>query len=122
MGLFTKKEKKIENDNNLKTYTIPFSNSFRGFHHFLVSVHNNKEAEKNNQFFLNVDLSDSEFVFVCMGEKDNRIAKLLIDGLEMGTIFNPEQINDIENGKIEKIHARPKENEDRLTFFVKYKE
>ena len=118
MSIFKKKKPESE----MKTYKIPYSNHFKGFHHFLVSVYKNEEAEKNNRFFLNIDLSDSAFEFVCIGDEPNRFAKLLIDGLEVGTIYDSKQIKAIESGNIEKIHARPKENDDRLTFFVKYKE
>ena len=58
MSLFKKKT-------NDKIYQIPYSNSFRGFKHFIVNVYKNAEAEKNNLLFINIDLSDSIFVFFC---------------------------------------------------------
>lgn len=115
MSLF--KKKPIE-----KIYQIPFSNHFKGFKHFIVNVYKNPEAEKNNRLFVNIDLSDSVFEFSCFDTEYGRKAKVLIDGKEVGTISDPEQIESVEKGLIEKIHAHKKENEDRLTFFVKYKE
>lgn len=104
-----------------KTYIIPFSNHFKGFQKFLINVHNNEEAEKNNLMFLNIDLSDSEFMFTCFDTEYGRKAVLTIDGKEVGSVLNEEQVAAIENGMIDKIHARPK-NAERLSFFVKYKE
>lgn len=115
MGLF--KKKPIE-----KTYQIPYSSHFRGFKHFIVNVYKNPEAEKNNRFFINIDLSDSIFEFCCFDTQYGRKAKVLIDGKEVGTISDPEQIESIEKGMIKEIHAHKKDNEERLTFFVKYKE
>lgn len=115
MSLFKKKS-------NDKIYQIPYSNSFRGFKHFIVNVYKNAEAEKNNLLFINIDLSDSIFEFFCFDTEYGRKAKVLIDSKEVGTISDSEQLAAIEQGKIEKIHTHKKDNEDRLTFFVKYKE
>ena len=115
MSLFIKKSSEM-------VYRIPYSNSFKGFKHFIVNVYKNPEAEKNNHLFINIDLSDSIFEFVCFDTEYGRKAKVLIDEKEVGTISDSEQLEAIEKGKIEKIHAHKKDNDDRLTFFVKYKE
>ena len=117
MSLFKKKS-----NSNDKIYQIPYSNHFKGFKKFLVNVYKNPEAEKNNLLFINIDLSDSIFEFWCFDSEYGRTAKVLIDGKEVGRIYDAGQLESIEKGKIEKIHAHKKDNDDRLGFYVKYKE
>lgn len=117
--LFKKKEKSSIDE---KRYVIPYSKNYRKFKHFIVSVHGNNLAEKNNSILLNKDLSNSQFEFVCFNYDNGRMAQLLIDGMIVGAVFENEQIQAIENGLIEQIHSEIKQEQGRLTFFVKYKE
>ena len=115
-------KKKAEFTKDEKRYIIPYSKRFKGFKHFIVTVHGYEIAEKNNLAILDKDLSNSQFEFVCFNYENGRMAQLLIDGLNVGAVFEESQINAIENGLIEMIHSEVKQNQERLTYFVKYKE
>lgn len=116
MGLF----KKIQKSDELIRYSIPYSKNFRGFKRFPVSVHGNKEAEKNNKIFCQNDFSNSTFEFVF--DNKNDFVGIYIDGLNAGTIFDEDIVNAIKANKIAAIHAEIKSGEERLTYYIKYKE
>lgn len=127
MGLFKHKETKQSEqkqiDRNEKRYNISYSTHFKGFKTFPVVVHGNEETEKNNKLLLNNDFSNSVFEFVCYDENtqkyNGRVCNVFIDNLKVGSVFDEEQIKQIETGQIVKIHVEKKNNE-RLTYFVKY--
>ena len=50
------------------------------------------------------------------------MSEIYIDDFKIGSIFDNEQLELIENGQIEKIHFENDENKSRLKIFVKYKE
>lgn len=127
MGLFKRKEKQqIEEkqiDRNEKRYIIPYSTHFKGFKIFPVIVYGNNETEKNNELLCNKEILNPTFEFICFNEETNhfkgRMCLIYIDGLKAGAIFDNEQIKQIENGHILKVHVE-KKNDYRLRFFVKY--
>lgn len=134
MGLFSGKPKAAEskeeiNDFHEKRYAIPYSKSFRGFKKYHVTIHGYEEAEKNNRYFCSIPLDDLNVEFVCLDMKDRvkpeRMAKILINGLNVGAIFSngdAKKISEIEEGEIIAIHVEKDENEQRLKFFAKYKD
>lgn len=135
MNIYYKKpQTKKSNDElkNAKVYEIPYSEHFRGFKKFYVKVHGDTEAEKNNEYLYNQDLSSMVSRFICFDGKYGRAAYLYVDKYKIGTIYDEEQIYAIEHKKIEKIHYEPKEEvvigkrttEKRHTVaaIVKYKE
>lgn len=114
-----------------KVYEIPYSKGFRGFKRFRLTVHGDAESERNNEKFYNNDFSGSKFEFVCFNYDGlNRVAVLFIDGVKMGCVYDPDQIKDIESGKITQIHIEPKdevvigknntETRHRISVLVKY--
>lgn len=116
-----------------KVYEIPYSKGFRGFKRFHLTVHGDKESEKNNEKFYNNDFSGSKFEFVCFNYDGlNRVAVLFIDGIKMGCVYDDDQIQAIESGSIERIHIEPKEEvvvgkdntetRHRISVLVKYKD
>lgn len=95
---------------DIKEYQIPYSKNFRGFKKFKLVVYGSDEQMKNNEKYYNKDFSASTFVFKCFNyEPGKRMAHLIIDGLQMGAVFDPDQLFAIENGLIEKIHIEPDE-------------
>lgn len=128
MGLFGKK-KQEEPDLHEKRYAIPYSKHFRGFKKYHVTVYGYEEAMKNNKYFCSIPLDDLNVEFVCLDMTDRvkpkRMAKVFINGLNVGAIFEsgePKKIADIENGEIVAVHVEKDENEQRLKFFVKYRD
>ena len=127
MGLFKRKEKQqIEEkqiDRNEKRYIIPYSRHFKGFKIFHVVVYGNDETETNSKLLCERDISNSTFEFICFNEDtkhfQGRMCAIYIDGLKAGVIFDNEQIKQIENGQILKIHVE-KKGDYRFTYFVKY--
>ena len=116
---------------NEKVYEMPYSKGFRGFKRFAMSVHNDKEAETNNEKLYNNDFSGSRFQFVCFTDQYNsRVAALYINGVKMGNVYDQNQVYAIEHGLIEKIHVEPKEEvvlgnkctetRHRISVLVKY--
>ena len=127
MGIFKRKQNKIEEiKTDEKKYIIPYSKGFKGFKRFPFVVHGDEISEQNNKKILNNDISNSDIEFICFNCKtskfDGRLTQIFIDGLQIGAIFENEQINLIENGQIEKIHFEKDLTRERLILFVKYKE
>ena len=130
MGIFKRKTKEVEEkqefERNEKRYILPYSKNFRGFKRFAFVVFGDETSEQNNKQLLNNDFSNCTFEFVCFNCETKyfkgRMTNIFIDGLKIGAIFENEQISDIENGQIEKIHVEKDINRERLTLFVKYKE
>ncbi len=127
MGLFKKKEKEPQtqtkiSEENKKIYIIPYSKHFKGFKNFPVVVFGNDVSMENSEKLYNCDVSNYEFKFVCLNSYNNngRFAFVYINNMQVGSVFDIEQINAIENGRIEKIHVEKKENDKRFSFFVKY--
>jgi hypothetical protein len=129
MGLFNRKQKTIEQkqefEKDEKKYIIPYSKGWRGFKKFPVVVYGDEETENNNRILCKQDVSNCTFEFVCFNEKtiyyDGRMCLIYIDGVKVGAIYDNEQIQQIENGQIEKIHVENK-TDYRFSYFVKYKE
>ena len=129
MGIFKRKIKEIEVkqefERNEKKYTIKVSSHFKGFKRFPVVIHGNETSEQNNDFFLKTSLDNTTlFEFVVFNEKtisfEGRMSLVFINNRQVGAVFDPEQIQAIENNMIEKIHIET--SGDKLKFFVKYKE
>ena len=123
-------------DNKEKSYVIPYSKPFRGFKKFPLVISGNRGDEENNEKVYGKDFSNSVCKFTCFNyEPQSRMAVLYIDDLRMGAVFDPDQVNAIESGLIEKIHFEYNENvfvylDDsgnkqtlhRLRVLVKYKD
>lgn len=129
MGIFKHKDKRTEEtpsiERNEKRYIIKVSSHFRGFQRFPVVIHGNETSEQNNDFFLNTSLDNTTlFEFVVFYERtiafEGRMALVFINNKQVGAVFDTEQIQAIENDLIEKIHIVT--SEDKIKFFVKYRE
>lgn len=130
MFLFGKKPTKPK----LKEYTFTLSKGFRGYKRFPISIHGHKESEKNNKALKDTDLREHKLTFK-PGASDTYkepFYQVFIDGLQVGSIFDKDQINSINYGRIEAVFARSETeavtgnkriiNRPVMRVFVKYKE
>lgn len=129
MFLFGKKPTKPQ----LKEYTFTLSKGFRGYKRFPISIHGHKESEKNNKVLKDTDLREHKLTFKPASSSTTAsFYQVFIDGLQVGSIFDKDQINSINYGRIEAVFARsekeavmgPKKIIERpvMRLFVKYKE
>ena len=131
MAFFKKSPKQTPVSNPETVYTIPYSKGFRGFKRFPIVVHGDPVSEQNNELLFDKDLSSSVFKFICSDYTGGRMAQLFIDDKKVGAVFDPEQVQSVENNLIEQIHVEPREEPvisstgtvilHRLTILVKYK-
>ena len=130
MFLFGKKPTKPQ----LKEYTFTLSKGFRGYKRFPISIHGHKESEKNNKALKDTDLRSHTLTFK-PGASDTYkepFYQVFIDGLQVGAIFDADQVKAINSGRIEEVFARSETqavignkniiNRPVMRVFVKYKE
>lgn len=130
MFLFGKKQSKAE----LKAFSFTLAKGFRGFKRFSITIHGNKEAEKNNELLKDADLRGHTLTFKPGSSSTYKepFYQVFADNLQIGAIFDAEQINSINSGKIEEVFARSEAESTMINnkvverhlirLFVKYKE
>lgn len=127
MFLFGKKPPKQQQFNG---FSYVLAKGFRGFKRFPITIHGNQLAENNNELLKDADLRGHTLAFM-PGSSPNYKEPffiVLVDNLQIGSIFDTEQIQAISSGKIVEVFARPEEENvmntirHRIRVFVKYKE
>ncbi len=116
-----------------KSYSFPNSKSFRGFKRFPVVSHGHAPSMENCVYFSDKDLSKSTIVFQEATAPDygKLFVQVLIDGKQIGAIFDAQQITEIQTGAFTDVHihfekqtvvsTEGEEQRDKACLFVKYK-
>ena len=88
-------------------YTYTLSDHFKGYKKFAMCVYHEGDAEKNNKALRDTKLEGQQIVFV-PGTYDQNRKKLsvFVCNKHVGTIYEKDDIYDIENGIIRKIYAK----------------
>lgn len=130
MFLFGKKQSKTE----LKAFSFTLAKGFRGFKRFPITIYGNKESEKNNELLKAADLRGHILTFMPGSSSTYKepFYQIFADNLQIGSIFDADQINSINSGKIEEVFARSEPESTMINnkvverpymrLFVKYKE
>jgi len=130
MFFFGKKQTKPQ----LKEYSFTLTKGFRGFKRFPIVIHGHKESEKNNKALKDTDLCEHTLVFKPGSSETYKepFYQVIIDNLQVGAIFDFDQVKAINYGRIEAVYAKNEEeaviskksisNRNIIRLFVKYKE
>ncbi len=110
-------------------YSFTLESHFKGFKAFPMVVHGNQEAEKNNKYFKDADMSGKTILF--KDEDPERIG-IYIDNRKVGTLFDEDCIKKVRTGAFDKVYAKADTetvveqkktiSRPRIKLFVHYKE
>lgn len=91
-----------------QVFEYVLANSFRGFKRYIMVVHGDQEAEKNNESFKDCVLSGKLITFTEGVSKNYKDPFLLvyIDGKKVGAIFDAAEVQSMLNRKIESVYAK----------------